>query len=438
MFIILFVYLFILIAVGYFSIIKNSLINVYSIIAFSLCIVYILPYLNPNCPYRSDQYFALLISVGLIGFLISFFLISLLRKKQSHGKLCLSGYYPRKKCRSKVLSILAATGVILIWFSIFLAFPSLKIDDIIAFILRDRIREYQEVALDYGHFFNFLESFLKIPLYLEMFRLWKYRRRLGWFYFATLILEVIVFSHTRFVILILLALPFIYQHFYVRPISSKKIMILMVFFIVLTGFFNIIRGGGIRNLDNPPQPIDLKIALLYGQLMRAGAGSTETFYKVYEGIQEGKIDIEFGKQYLILPYTPIPRIFWPEKPIVSYFWRLTEALEGRIPGPGQRVLTSTILGEAYHQFGLTGVFLTPSIYMLILYFYIFYLSMYENTEIIIWMTMIHLPMNIRGGLASAVTSFMQTVTVFFLLSFIIYSSSRRCDKHNPLKSLYPF
>jgi oligosaccharide repeat unit polymerase len=439
MLIVFFVYLFILITIGYLCISKGSLINVYSMIVLSLCVVYILPYLNPDCPFGNDQYFAIVISIGLIGFFASFFLVSFLKNHQIQGRKCLSELFPRKICRTKVISVLAVAGVILTWFGILQEVYSIATEGIVAYLLRDRISEYQEVALGYGHFVNYLKSFLTIPIYLEMFRLWRQHRRLGWFYFGTLLLEIIFLSHTRFVILSLLALPFLYYHFYVRPIAIKKLVILMCFLIVLTGVFNVIRGGQVgQSSTTNTTSVDSKTVFLYEQLTKAGSGSTETFYQVFQGIQKNQIDIEYGKQYLMLLYTPIPRSIWPEKPIVSYFWRLTEIVEGQLPGIGQKVLTSTILGEAYHQFGLVGVFLTPLIYMLMIYFYVLFLGRYENTELIIWITLIHIPMDMRGGLASIIGSLAQSVTIFFILSVFTYKSSYRGNRYNPVKSIFPF
>jgi len=430
-----FVYLFILIIVGYFCLKKDSVINVYSIIMLAFGVVYILPYLNPECPFRNDLHFAIVISIGLVGFLLSFFLISFLRKCFLEKSKVPPEYCERKKSRKNVISVLALGGVILIWFGTLQELYSIATEGLVAFLIRDRIREYQAVALNYSLFIEYLKKFLIVPVYLQMFFLWKRQNRLGWFYFFTLLLELVLFSHTRFVILSLLALPILYYHFIIRPIAIKKLVILMFFMLVLIGAFNVIRGGGIQDREISSYA---ETFFLYEQLTKAGSNSTETFYKVFKGIKKNKIDIEFGKQYLLALYTPIPRMLWPDKPIVSYFWRLTEIVEGQLPGIGQKVLTSTIFGEAYHQFGLVGVFLTPLIYMLMIFFYTLYLGRYEHTELLIWMTLIHLPMDIRGGLASASVSLAQSVIVFFILSFFLYKYSRRVNRYNPVKSLFPF
>ncbi len=435
MLVVFIVYISILIIVGYFCFKKDSVINVYSIIMLALGVVYILPYLNPECPFRNDQHFAIVISIGLVGFLSSFFLISFLRKWFFKKSNLSPEYCARKKSRKKVISVLALGGVILIWFGILQEAYAITTEGLVAFLIRDRISEYQEVALGYGHFFSYLKRFLTIPVYLQMFLFWKSHNRLGWFYFVTLLLELVLFSHTRFVILSLLVLPLLYYHFIIRPIAIKKLIILMFLMLMLIGAFNVIRGGGAQDREISSYS---KTIFLYEQLTKAGSSSTETFYKVFKGIQKNKIDVEFGKQYLLALYTPIPRMLWPDKPIVSYFWRLTEIVEGQLPGIGQKVLTSTILGEAYHQFGLVGVFLTPLIYMLMIYFYTLFFGRYEHTELLIWMPLIHLPMDIRGGLASISVSLSQSAIVFFILSFFLYKSSRRVNRYNPVKSLFPY
>jgi len=423
--------------VGYFSFIKNSLINFYMVCVFSLGIIFVIPYLNPKMPFRYDTDFSFLVSWGLIGFIFSFFILSLLKKPQLN-KERLSPLYSRKKCRRNILSLLAIASISLIWIRIFFVVPSLRIEDITNVILRDRIREYQQIALEYGHFLNFLLLFLMIPLYLETFRLLKKRNRLAWLYYATIICDILFFSHTRFVLIMWLVIPFIYRHFFLRPLSFRFLTSLLVLSMLLVSLLNITRGGLFLKSINPIESRESIIKNIYRQFTRAGAGSTVTFYRLYNGIQEGQIDIEYGKQYLINLYKPIPRRFWPEKPITSYFWRLTEDLEGRLPGPGQKVLTSTIFGEAYHQFGWVGVFFFPSIFMLTLYFFVSFLSKYENTEFLIWMTMIRVPMSIRGGLDSTISKLIQIVIIFFLLSIIIYRKNRCLDLHNPLKELFPF
>lgn len=435
MFIVFFVYSVILIIVGYFCFKKDSIINVYSIITLALGVVYILPYFDPECPFRHDQYFSIVISIGLLGFLLSFFLISFLRRRFFKKNNLSIEYYARRKSRTTVMAVLAFGGITLIWFSIIQETYAIANEGLVAFLLRDRVREYQEVALSYNYFINYLKNFLIIPSYFYMFLLWKRHNRLGWLFFMTLLFELVLFSHTRFVILSLLALPILYYHFMIRPIDTKKMVILIVFMVFLIGVFNVIRGGSAKEQEMAGF---LKPVFLYEQLTRAGSGSTKTFYTIFQKIQKNKIDIECGKQYLLTLYTPIPRMFWPEKPIVSYFWRLTEIVEGQLPGIGQKVLTSTFLGEAYHQFGLIGVFLLPSLYMLIVYFYIFYISHYENTELIIWLEMISLPMDIRGGLSSVILSLVQSVIIFFILSGFIYKSSRRDSRYNPIKSIFPF
>jgi oligosaccharide repeat unit polymerase len=53
----------------------------------------------------------------------------------------------------------------------------------------------------------------------------------------------------------------------------------------------------------------------------------------------------------------IPRSIWPEKPLLLYNVEITFLYSGAWPGPGNPIITSTMLGEAWYYFGVAGTFI---------------------------------------------------------------------------------
>jgi oligosaccharide repeat unit polymerase len=240
----------------------------------------------------------------------------------------------------------------------------------------------------------------------------------GWFLFGTLVFDLLVFSHTRFVLLSLLSLPLIFRHCFVKKFGFKKAGLILVVFIFLISFLNLVRTG--RFLESDQENNGNSLQKLIRQFQTAGNKSTETFFKMYEEIQSENVDFEYGKQFLITLMTPVPRKLWEDKPITSYFWRLTRQLEGQYPGPGQKVLTSTLFGEMYHQFGVVGVFVSSFIFLFIIFSLVYWLRRYENSDFIIWLQVIAIPMGIRGSLSSLLVKSIIVAAIFFVLSVFVY------------------
>jgi oligosaccharide repeat unit polymerase len=282
--------------------------------------------------------------------------------------------------------------------------------NLIQILIQDRVEEYLDNAEGFNDLLMRINYFLQILYFVFMFYYATKKRYLfSLFGFLNILLFIILYTHTRFILLSYLVIPIIYYNSYHKKISKKTIIILIVIAGLFLSVTNFIRTGAVDSIsfDNPTKLV----------LTQVEIESVEDFYHIYSKVNDGQIDYDYGIQYLYyLPITFIPRYIWPEKPIVSYFWRLTKEVSGSYPGRNNFVLTSTIFGEAYHQGGLLGIFIFLSLYFIVANTYINYISNYQYFDPFIWFFLIHVPMDFRGALSSLIPTIVFTFLVILLIS----------------------
>jgi hypothetical protein len=97
---------------------------------------------------------------------------------------------------------------------------------------------------------------------------------------------------------------------------------------------------------------DTSIDKLISDTLRDGGNSVEPATAILTQNWRGN-----SLEYLIsLIGFLIPRSLWPDKPLIMYNFEITYLYTGNWPKPGNSIVTSTILGEAWYYFGVTGTF----------------------------------------------------------------------------------
>lgn len=89
----------------------------------------------------------------------------------------------------------------------------------------------------------------------------------------------------------------------------------------------------------------------------------EYFHHLYTSIQKGVVGYEFGKSWLVYPFINfIPRSLWFNKPYTAFSARMTDQVYWKLTS-GNPVVTFSIFGEGYAQFGFLGCLICPFIFL---------------------------------------------------------------------------
>lgn len=233
--------------------------------------------------------------------------------------------------------------------------------------------------------------------------------------YSLILLTIVVTTHTRFIVLSYLMIPVFYRHYYIKSIRIGYVVILLSIAGLFLAYTNYVRTGIYEEFDWKNS-----FSVVIDQLE---IESVEDFYMIRNRIKQGSIDFDYGAQYFYyLPITFIPRFLWEGKPVVSYFWRLTEEISGSPPGPNNFVLTSTLFGEGYHQFGIIGLFSSLGMWFLLASAYKSLCSNIPNFQPIWWLFIIHIPMDLRGAISSQIPIFVFNFILLLILTRLLYKS----------------
>lgn len=114
----------------------------------------------------------------------------------------------------------------------------------------------------------------------------------------------------------------------------------------------IIRGEGMAVLFTPER------AKVTEQLSESKVDVDDNFYRLCQvmDLMPSRIDYTYGGQLFYVAVRPIPRVFWPSKPVGPGF-----SFEEEV-GVTQATLSVTIIAELYYDFGLPFVFLGALLY----------------------------------------------------------------------------
>jgi oligosaccharide repeat unit polymerase len=214
------------------------------------------------------------------------------------------------------------------------------------------------------------------------------------------ILPIFFTTSTRLRILLCLILPVLYWHLYTGRIGWVKSTALAVFVLSLLVLLNTARSG-LGNLSS----FSIEDALF---TLSADLSPLYGLTSLYVAINTGKIGFEYGADIIYFIVSVIPRYFWEGKPLTGFEPRLTVETIGEI-SPEFGVLTFTLFGYGYAQFGIFGTALASFVYgylikytkskilnayhskLAALYFSIYLvIGLRSSLQFLIFMTMIYL------------------------------------------------
>ena len=109
--------------------------------------------------------------------------------------------------------------------------------------------------------------------------------------------------------------------------------------------------------------IDLSIESLFTSLMSNDSLYYEYFHYLYDAIQDGRANFEYGLSWFVYPFVNmVPRQIWPTKPYTAFSARMTDQIYWGLTS-GNPVVTFSMLGEGYAQLGVIGCFLAPLVFL---------------------------------------------------------------------------
>lgn len=377
-------------------------IEIISISSFGF--IFLLPLLSPfsEQTWIQDEGFKIIIWLSLIASIVTLF----------YSKSFIvfrNEYYLRRK---RIIPLFAII-------SIFIGYGTFRIIalndfNIIELLTADRVADYLENAIEFSDLALKLIAFINvvyIVLIIELFR--KKRKILAVLGYINILIYIILTTHTRFVLLSYFLIPFLYYNFYVKRLKIYHFIIGILFASLFLSFTNFVRTGiaDQYNLNNPTANVVKQVEIK----------SVDVFYTVYTRIKQNQSDFDYGLQYFYyLPISVIPRFIWDEKPIVSYFWRLTKDITNDWPGPNNFVITSTIYGEGYHQGGVFGIFIIYFAYIFFARTYLGITNHFESLQPFGWFFLVHIPMDLRGAFSSVIVTYTVGVILIFLVVKILY------------------
>lgn len=155
----------------------------------------------------------------------------------------------------------------------------------------------------------------------------------------------------------------------ISPDENKKKKKVNFFRIAVIGIIGIylamvfMRVANYTRFGEKAAGIDLSVISLFRNTISNDSLYYEYFFTLYNSIVSGGQRLEYGMSWLIYPIMNcIPRSLWPGKPYTAFSARWTDKLYWGLTS-GNPVVTFSILGEGYAQFGIVGCLISPMIFM---------------------------------------------------------------------------
>jgi hypothetical protein len=154
-------------------------------------------------------------------------------------------------------------------------------------------------------------------------------------------------------VVLTLLLPAAYVHRAVRPFRAWQVIGTIPIILLAMQGLDQWRAVGVKAID--AQDIGMRRAFdRTGSDLNALRGYT----MLWELHRDRQLPLEYGGNYLLMALSPVPRAFWPEKPLTAFEPRWTERLFGRTytsGAGGGGVWVFTAWGEGLAQFGVPGI-----------------------------------------------------------------------------------
>ena len=410
---------------------KKNLLTVSSFVILSITVIFYIPLMFEMYEWGEDIGFVTVIFTGFCGMLFAIYIYEriLVNKKSRIGITFGKFHFFLDKYETYFIEkkdvILLLTGFVLLYYTanLILALQAYSWN-IIALLFRDRIGLYTSSITS----IEGIEGAIRpLALILTVYYLEK-RKKTGFIIWLAILSFKLVILHGRFEIIMHCLLLVLYYNYHIKRIKLSTILMLLVVSIGFLSIANYARSGLFTEVGS----FNLEALLprnAINQLFRASSSTTKIFYLVYD---RGIPCDWFRQYYYYLPISFIPRILWQEKPIVSYFWRLTKAIYGVYPFEGNSrvpVETSTLWGEAYHEGGIINVFLITFIYVGVLNIFLRFIKRYKYSDFIMYSMLISIPMDIRGGFHSIVMTWFEILIPIMVMHILgLYKQRRLIDR----------
>lgn len=366
-----------------------------------------------STPLTDDDDFNLLLLVGLLGIFIAsrFVPFNVLNNSK-----------PKYKIKKKWVKIGFIVYLMYLLIEIYqkISKGSFNFSEIIS---SNRLEDYSGVS---SSSFYYAILFFKIFYYIYIYGLFiKKKHKLFILLYLIPILRYFLVAVTRFDILVLIL---ILIFLYIEPklmlrnklnnhtkISTLKITLIMIPILLVVSsymyFSNLIRHGVL--LDGSKESVVLS------SIISKNTNDLQYYYflnDLYKGVNNETLDFEYGVSWVYYPLiTYIPRSIWKSKPPTAFSTRYTEKVYWKL-GDGP-VVTFTIFGEGFIQFGLLGIFLAPILFAYSRYLSIQYLGQIENSKLVILLILFSMVTFFRAE-QPIVYVIYDLVSAFFIIKFI--------------------
>ena len=307
---------------------------------------------------QTDVGFILVLLVGQVSLYAGLHIIPVVREPGSGWR----GF----KAPSAVWLYLASAIYIATCFTIASAYASLLDVSVLEWTFGARMSAYAiSKTTGAGMILNYVMTVFQVGLLIMLMSLAKERRWLGAaLMYVVLFVGVYLMFTTRLQLLVIVALPAFFFHYYVRRLTVSMMAGIGIGIVLLASLLNMARGGGISYV---------LADLTTEKFVQFSSLETSTYFVeptaiLYTKLSSGEVKYEYGLNYSLMWLTFIPRALWPDKPLTAFENRMTVELFGTQFDEANftNIWTFTAWGEGFAQYGVLGVALNLFLYGLVI------------------------------------------------------------------------
>lgn len=152
----------------------------------------------------------------------------------------------------------------------------------------------------------------------------------------------------------------------VEIIKPKKVKILRIVILGVIGIYLALIFMRVANFTRYGST-DINISLSFSSLVKSTLSNDslyyEYFHRLYNALIRNEVNYEYGKSWFLYPIINfIPRAFWAGKPYTAFSARMTDKIFWSLTS-GNPVVTFSMIGEGFAQFGHIGSLICPIIFL---------------------------------------------------------------------------